>query len=130
MNPRKISKRSKPKENKSISSKQLADLICKSAEDKFAGDIEVIDVRKTSSVCNYFVVCTAQSAPQLGAIADGIKDGLSKKGVKMPHAQGKKGSNWLIIDFVNVVVHIMGKDEHKRYDLEDLWGKSGIIYHV
>lgn len=130
MNPRKTTTRSKPAEEKALSSKQLADLICKGAENKHAEGIEVIDVRKTSSICNYFVVCTAQSAPQLPAIADGIDEALSKKGVKMPRIQGKHGSNWLIIDFVNVVVHIMGKEERKKYNLEDLWGKSGIIYHV
>ncbi len=130
MNLRKTTTRSNPTGDKRVSSKQLADLICKGAENKHAEEIEVIDVRKTSSVCNYFVVCAAQSVPQLKAIADGIEEALAKKGVKMPRIQGKHGSNWLIIDFVNVVAHIMGKEEKKKYNLEDLWGKSGIIYHV
>lgn len=130
MNPRKTTTRSKTTGEKALSSKQLADLICKGAEDKHAEEIEVIDVRKTSSVCNYFVVCTANSSPQINAIADGIKEALRKKGVKMPPVQGKGNSNWLIIDFINVVAHIMGSEERKRYRLEELWGKSGIIYHV
>lgn len=130
MNPRKTSTRSKAAGEKALSSKQLADLICKGAEDKHAEDIEVIDVRKTSSICNYFVVCTANSRPQVNAIADGIKEALRKKNIKMPPVQGKGDSNWTIIDFISVVAHIMGNDERKRYDLEDLWGKSGIIYHV
>lgn len=130
MDLRKTPVRSKMAAGKNLSSKQLADLICKGAEDKHAEEIEVIDVRKTSSICNYFVVCTANSAPQINAIAAGIKEVLQKKGVKMPLVQGKGDSNWTIIDFINVVAHIMGSEERRKYNLEDLWGKSGIIYHV
>jgi ribosome-associated protein len=130
LNLRKTPIHSKTDLRKGLSSKQLADLICKGAENKHAEEIEMIDVRKTSSICNYFVICTADSTPQLGAIADGIEEALSKKGVKMPPVQGKSDSSWMIIDFINVVAHIMGKEERNRYNLEDLWGKSGIIYHV
>ncbi|MFA5103605.1 MAG: ribosome silencing factor [Candidatus Margulisiibacteriota bacterium] len=130
MNLRKTPIRSKTALRKTLSSKQLVDLICKGAENKHAEEIEVIDVRKASSICNYFIVCTANSTPQINAIAEGIKDTLHKKGVKMPRVQGKGGSNWIIIDFINIVAHIMGSEERKKYNLEDLWGKSGIIYHV
>ncbi len=130
MSPRRTSTHSKTEKEKKISSKQLADLVCKGAEKKHAEEIEVIDVRNTSSICNYLVVCTAGSAPQLAAIADGIEEALSKRDVKVPRAQGQRGSNWLVIDFINVVVHIMGREEREKYALDELWGKSGIIYHV
>ena len=71
MDLRKTPVRSKLAAGKNLSSKQLADLICKGAENKHAEEIEVIDVRKTSSICDYLVVCSANSAPQINAIADG-----------------------------------------------------------
>ena len=130
MNSPKAETRRKTAEKKEVSSKQLAELIAKGAENKKALDIEIIDVRKNSAVCNYFVVCTADSSPQMNAIADGIEESLNKKNIKTPLVQGKGDSNWMVIDLINVIVHIMGKEERKKYGLEDLWGKSGIIYHV
>lgn len=117
------------KKIKNISSKQLTQIICKGAENKKALDIEVIDTRKQSSICNYMIICTAESTPHFDAIVNGIEELVIKKGVKMPQVQGKKESNWLVIDFISVVVHILGKIERRKYNLEDLWGRSGIVYH-
>lgn len=130
MNSPKAETRRKTAGKKEVSSKQLAELVAKGAENKKALDIEIIDVRKNSAVCNYFVVCSADSSPQMSAIADGIEESLSKKGLKVPMIQGKGDSNWMVIDLINVIVHIMGREEREKYSLEDLWGKSGIIYHV
>lgn len=64
------------------------------------------------------------------AIADGIDEILIKNKVTPRAWQGTKDSNWMILDLVNVIVHVMGEKERKKYDLEDLWGKSGIVYHL
>lgn len=113
-----------------LTSQGLALLASRGAENKKAEDIEILDVRKMSSICNYFVICTAGSSPQVRAIADGIEDTLEKNGLKCPRWQGDPKSNWIILDLINVVVHVIGKEERAKYKLEDLWGKSGIIFHV
>lgn len=113
-----------------LTSQKLALLIAKGAEDKKSDHIEIIDVRKNSSICNYFVICTASSRPQIDAIADGIDEILFKNDITAPSWQGKAESGWKILDLINIVVHVLGKEEHSRLKLEDLWGKSGIIYHV
>ncbi len=108
----------------------MTNIICKGAEDKLASNIEIIDTRKISSVCNYLIVCSANSKPHFDAIVDGIEAEIKKRGLKMPKPQGEKESNWIILDFINVIVHILGKEERQKYNLEELWGKSGIIYHL
>ncbi|MCX5749951.1 MAG: ribosome silencing factor [Candidatus Saganbacteria bacterium] len=115
---------------KEITSQKLAQLIAKGAVDKKAEDIEIIDVRKSSSVCNYFVICSSSSKAQTGAIAGGIDEVLEKNSVRVPRWQGRPDSNWMILDMISVIAHVMGTEERSRYKLEDLWGKSGIIYHV
>lgn len=118
------------KSTSKLASRKLADLAAKGAENKKADCIEIIDTRKNSSLCNYFVICTADSTPQLFAIAEGIDEILFKNNINSANWQGKKESGWIILDLINVVVHVMGKKERIKYNLEDLWGKSGIIYHV
>lgn len=115
---------------KSPASARLASIIAKGMEDKKAHGIEMIDIRKTSSVCNYMVLCTANSAPHIGAIADGIDKALLKSGVKPANWQGKGDSNWKILDMINVIAHVMSTEERERYGLEKLWEKSGVTYHV
>ena len=112
------------------SSSAIADIAAKGAEDKKAADIQILDVRKEMSLCNYMVVCTALSTPQFNAIAEGVENSLEKSGIKTPAWQGKSESGWLVLDLINVVVHVLGKDERHKYKLEDLWGKTGVIYHV
>jgi len=120
----------KPSASKELTSQKLAQLIAKGAEAKKAGNIELIDVRKNSSICNYYVICTAFSRPQIEGICDGIDEILEKNKIKHSNWQGKAESGWKILDLINVVVHVLGKDEHSRLKLEDLWGKSGVIYHI
>ena len=125
MNPQKRSLTTK-----ALPSAKLASIIAKGAVEKQAQDIEMIDIRKNSSVCNYMVICTGNSAPHIGAITDGIEEALIKSGLKPANWQGKGDSNWKILDMINVVAHVMGEEERKKYALEKLWEKSGVTYHV
>ena len=115
---------------KAPSSNKLASIIAKGMEDKKAQSIEMIDIRKSSSVCNYVVLATGNSAPQVSAIADGIDEALIKAGIKPARWQGKNDSNWKILDMINVVAHVMGEEERQKYALEKLWEKSGVTYHI
>jgi len=122
--------RSQTSKKEGLTSSQTASLIAKGAENKKADDIEIIDVRKSSSICNYFVLCSANSSPHLSGIADGVDEILHKNGIKSPNWQGNPESGWIILDLISVVVHAMTEEERKSYKLEELWEKSGIVYHV
>lgn len=118
------------RKKKNLSPDDIARIAIKGAENKKAEDIEMIDVRKSSSISDYIVICTGRSKSQLAAIADGIEESLDKHKIKGYKRHGRADSNWVIVDLIDVVCHIMHKEERDKYDLEELWGKSGITYHV
>ena len=89
-----------------------------------------MDVSKCSSVADFLVISTSLSSPQTRAMAEAVDEGLLKIGLRAPAWQGKLESNWLILDLGSIIVHIMGVEERKKYSLEDIWGKSGITYHM
>jgi len=108
-----------------MDSKQLA-LRCRElADNKKAEDIVVLDVRKVSSVTDYFVVCTGTSEPHLRAVVDEITERLRvEQGVRPRAIDGTSNTAWVVLDYFDVIVHIMRGDLRERYDLEALWGDA------
>lgn len=108
-----------------MDSRKLAQLCRDLAENRKAEDVVVLDVRKLSSVTDYFVIATGTSEPHLRAIHDEVVDRLrDEKGLRPNSVEGRTDSNWVVVDFVDVLVHIMRKDVRERYDLEGLWGDA------
>jgi len=108
-----------------MESKQLALLCWELADNKKAEDIVVLDVRKLSSVTDYFVICSGTSEPQLRAIVGEIEDRLREEhGIKARAADGADGGRWVVMDFFDVIVHVMHPDVRKQYDLEGLWSDA------
>lgn len=84
-----------------------------------------MDLRKLTSVTDFFVICSADSDVQIKAIADAVEDGLLPKGISPWHREA--GSpNWVLLDYVDVVLHIFHKDTRPYYNLEKLWGDATI----
>jgi ribosome-associated protein len=104
--------------------------VAKAAEDKKADNIKVLDVKKATPLTDYFVICTGESGPQMKAISSHIEEELRSKGGKSLRWEGKLNSKWLILDLGRVVVHIMSKEERERSNLEGLWEKKAIVYHL
>lgn len=90
----------------------------------------MIDVSGISSITDFFIIATSSSTPQTRALSKAVDDALVKMGIKAPRWQGKVESNWLILDLGSIIVHIMGEQERNKYSLEEIWGKSGITYHL
>lgn len=108
-----------------MDSRKLAQLCRDLAENRKAEDVVVLDVRKLSSVTDYFVIATGTSEPHLRAIHDEIVDRLrDEKGLRPNSVEGRTDSNWVVVDFVDVLIHVMRKDMRERYDLEGLWGDA------
>jgi len=80
------------------------------ALDKKASDIVVMDVRKVTDVTRFFIVCTGQSAPQVKAIADHVIDSCRKAGIDIYHVEGYESLRWVLIDLVDIVVHVFLPD--------------------
>ena len=108
-----------------MDSRKLAQLCRELADNKKADDIVVLDVRKLSSVTDYFVICSSTSEPHLRAITDEITDTLREEQNLKPRAvDGTLRTAWLVLDYFDVIVHIMRTDAREHYDLESLWGDA------
>ncbi|MDZ7626294.1 MAG: ribosome silencing factor [Ignavibacteriaceae bacterium] len=83
-----------------------------------------IDLRNLVSFTDYFVICSADSDTQVKAIADEVDKVLSDDGIKCWHKEGLKALSWVLLDYVDVVVHIFKKDSREFYNLEKLWGDA------
>jgi ribosome-associated protein len=91
------------------------------ASDKKASHIVILELTHLTIMCNYFVICTGESSPQIKAIADHILENLSKVGVKPQGIEGRQQGHWVLIDFGDVVVHIFDREKRAYYELEKLW---------
>jgi ribosome-associated protein len=104
-----------------ILAKHVADL----ALGKKAQDVVIMNLCGLSSVTDFFVICSGDSDVQIKAIADAVEDGLARKGVRVWHRE--IGSpNWVLLDYVDVVVHVFHKHTRLFYNLERLWGDADI----
>lgn len=108
--------------------KTLARKAAQLALEKKAEDIVIMDVRKLTSITDFFVVCSAESSVQLKAIVDHIVEELEKKGVKAWHVEGYTNLTWVLIDYVDVVVHAFLKQAREFYGLERFWGDAKFEY--
>lgn len=108
-----------------MDSRKLALLCRELADNKKAEDITVLDVRELSSVTDYFVIASGASEPHLRAIVDEIADKLRDDYQLRPKAiDGTLQAAWVVLDYFDVIVHIMRNDVRERYDLERLWGDA------
>lgn len=109
-----------------MDSKKLAFELAELALSKKAENVKVLDLRKLTTVTDFFVICTAHSDPQVKAVADAVMDGSKKIGERVWHKEGMTQRSWVLLDFVDVVVHIFLRDTRNFYGLEKLWGDAVI----
>jgi ribosome-associated protein len=108
-----------------MDSKKLALLCRELADNRKAENIVVLDVSKLSSVTDYFVIVTGTSQPHLRAITDELNTRLRDEyDVRPLRTDGMIAGSWVIMDFFDVIVHIMHTDARKHYDLEGLWADA------
>lgn len=108
-----------------MESKELALLCRELADDKKAEDIVILDVRKVSSVTDYFVIASGTSQPHLRAIVEEISGTLREDHDLRPsRSEGATGGNWVVLDYFDVIVHVMHAETRRHYDLEGLWGDA------
>jgi ribosome-associated protein len=95
------------------------------ALDKKASDPVLLDLRELEAVSDYFVIVSAASEVQVKAIADHVEDSLREsKGLKPWHVEGREGRHWMLLDYIDVVVHVFHEKTREYYLLERLWGDA------
>lgn len=113
----------------SANTKKTIDIVCQAAEDKQAIDLKVLDVRKTSNIVDFLIICSGESGPQLRAIEKEIDKKLRSNKIKGFRWQGLVSSGWLVLDLGSVVVHVMDQAARTYYDLDGLWAKEAVVFH-
>jgi len=111
--------------NLAMESQQIAKMIASAAYDKKAIDIEALDVRKTVSYADFFVICSARTPTQVKAIYNRIRQVLEEAGIPLVALEGEDHNRWVLMDYVDVVVHVMVDSLRGLYELERLWADAG-----
>ncbi len=104
--------------------KKVALVCARTADEKKAGDIIVMDVKKLTAITDYFVICDTESAPQVKAIVESVKKALSKEKIDILHREGMVNSKWVLLDYGGVVMHVFDKQTRYFYNLQRLWGDA------
>jgi ribosome-associated protein len=117
-----------PKKKKIADSEKLSKAVVAGMQEKKAQDIVVMDMRDTkNAIADFFVICSGSSDKQVEAIARSVDEEVEKKLKENPwHMEGKNNKEWVILDYITVVVHIFRKDKREFYALEKLWGDAHI----
>lgn len=100
------------------------------AEDKQANEIVLLDIRKQSTIADYFVICSADNERQLQAIAEHIDATIHRDFRLNPRIEGAASTGWVILDYYDVIVHIFSNEQREYYQLERLWSKATPILVV
>jgi ribosome-associated protein len=101
--------------------KDVLNLALAAAEDKKASDIIVLDISKVASFASYFLLCTGDSSRQIQAIADEVERRLKEHGIRPNHIEGYRNAEWVLMDYIDFVVHVFSRSARAYYDLERLW---------
>lgn len=114
---------------KKITNDDLIAQIVKGIEEVKGNDINILDLRKIdNTVCDYFIICNGNSNTQVNAIVNSIQKLVSRELKDKPwHVEGTENAEWVLMDYVNIVVHVFQKHIREYYNIESLWGDANII---
>lgn len=105
--------------------KNKVEIIKQALEDKKATNIEVLDVAEQTSLGDYFVVASCQSNVQVRACVDEIEEKMDEAGFSVNHKEGYRGGSWILMDYGDVIVHVMQQETREFYAIERLWDDAG-----
>jgi len=106
-------------------SQAIATAAAEAARDKQAADVVVLDVATLLTITDYFVICSVSSAPQLKAVTEAVEERIRLRLDRRPvRREGDAEGGWLLLDYIDVVVHVFGEEERAYYDLERLWSDA------
>jgi len=100
---------------------EITNALGRFADDKKAGDIVVMELGGLTDIADYFVIASGTSERHVRTIADGIKEGMKKEGIRLFAVEGHDEGRWIILDYQNVIVHVFLESLRELYDLESLW---------
>lgn len=102
--------------------KELSLKVAKLLDDRKAIDVTVIDISPKASFADYFVMASAGSDRQMGALVDNVEYMLEPAGIFPKSVEGKKSSGWILMDYGDVVINVMTAEMREKYNIERIWG--------
>jgi ribosome-associated protein len=117
------------KRKKKNQSSKIVDAVIKGIQEIKGRKIICLDLRKIeNAVCEHFIICEGTATTQVSAIADSVKEEVKKKTGERPfHSEGYENSQWILVDYITVVVHVFLPDVRGFYNLEDLWADAEVM---
>ena len=94
------------------------------ADEARALDIVILDLRALTAVCDYFVICHGRSAIHIRSVADEIEEAMQQRQLARHHREGRAQATWIVLDYIDVVVHVFTEETRNFYALEHLWGDA------
>lgn len=110
-----------------MTSLETAKLVAKALSDKKGLDIKVIKIDSISVLADYMVIATGTSSTQVKAMADNVEYELDKVDISVSHIEGYRSNTWILMDYIDVIVHVFMEEAREFYDLERLWKDGEII---
>ena len=110
-----------------LDSEELAQKAVDILSEHKALDIALIDISRTATFTDYFVIATAQSPLQFNALAEYLEKELKPQGHDLRHKEGSPNSGWMLLDFGGIIVHVFSPPQRGFYRLEELWGKTSPV---
>ena len=111
--------------------REIINGLYKSLDDKKAEDIKVIEISNLSEIADYFVIATANNIHQMEALQDAVEEYMNKAGISVKSIEGhsKDRSNWILMDYGDIIIHLFDSEAREFYNLEHLW-KGGICLDI
>ena len=106
---------------------EKTEIIKNALEDKKASNIEILDVKEQTSLGDYFVIASCQSTVQVRACVDEVEEKMDEAGYSVHHKEGYRGGSWLLMDYGDVIVHVMQQEIREFYSIERLWDNVGEV---
>ncbi len=97
---------------------------------KLAEDTLLLDVREVTIIADYFLICSAGTDRQIQSLTEDVREGMREKGVRPLNVEGGADSGWVLMDYGDVIVHIMHPDTRAFYNLEGLWSKAKTVVRI
>ena len=107
-----------------LSGSRIAEIGVEAALDRKANDVVLLDLRGLSSVADFFIICSGNSDTHVEGIANIIEEELKENDTRAWHREGGKRASWVLLDYIDVIVHIFTEEAREFYGLERLWGDA------
>ena len=107
--------------------KEMVRIDCKALDDKKAKDIKIIDIHEVSVIADYFVIASGSNLNQVQAMVDNVEEQLGRAGYEPKQVEGTRGSNWILMDYGDLIIHVFDEENRLFYDLERIWRDGKVL---